>query len=99
MTSSQAATKALQILVPQTRSPGVVVFALGRPLKAGETVSAFSLRLGRKVRPPTLRLHRRAWLFWEDLVHGAMFAHPSVVLVLDVATGKVLEQANINMFR
>ena len=56
------------------------------------------LALPESHRQPELRLRGRAWLFWEDLAYGAQFAHPSVLLVVDDRSGRILWQSNIDMY-
>jgi hypothetical protein len=44
----------------------------------------------RVVRLRAPRLKGPAWLFWEDLAPGALFAHSSVLLLLDARSGHVV---------
>ena len=39
---------------------------------------------------PGITLRHGVWLFWEDLVHGAAFEHPSRLLLLNRTTGRVV---------
>ncbi len=98
----QANRLALRALNPRA---GVVVFGLPAPVAAGSTFlqegpGAFAVgratvqhrggdeRLVWRTRPG--RVKHRAWLYWEDLVPGALFAHPSVLLLLDARSGRVV---------
>ena len=97
LTRKQADAVAIRALQPQARSGDVVLFGLPRALRATQSVApATSSRLGltpRKAGLPLLR--RRAWLYWLDLRFGAQFQHPSVLLVVDDATGRVLRRSDI----
>jgi hypothetical protein len=103
ITRSQANKAALKALKPQREKAPVVVFGLARPLPAkavvfeaglGPRTKGRSRRSGNvtrttiKVRP----VGRRAWLFWEDLAPDGLFQKPSVLLLVDDRTGRVLRR-------
>jgi len=69
----------------------VTVFALATPLAGGDTVEASFGGV------PRLRVHTRSWLFWEDLGHGFLFPHPSLLLLLD-AHGRVLAERPLEAY-
>jgi hypothetical protein len=80
----QVTRVALAALRP-AREPGlVVVFSPSRPIPRGTLVY--------EARSPTLayRILRPVWLYWEDLSYGAMFAHPSVLLLIDAGSGHIV---------
>ncbi|HEY1690505.1 MAG TPA: hypothetical protein VGF95_16755 [Solirubrobacteraceae bacterium] len=39
---------------------------------------------------------QKAWLFWADLEPGADFEHPSVLVLVSVSSGKVLERRDLS---
>ncbi len=100
----RAAAIALDALgVHQSNSP-VIVFGLPRPVGPGtrldqdgpgpgEHLSTSHTPFGSVV---TIHLHRgigrRVWLFWADLYPYALFAHPSLLVLIDPRTGQVLSR-------
>ena len=60
------------------------MFGLAKPLPAGAKIESAVGGM------PRLRLHRPAWLFWEDLGHGVLFPHPGRLLLLDAADSRVI---------
>jgi hypothetical protein len=85
---------AIRFLTP-AGEPGiggrVTLFALPSALAPGTTIEAAAGGMS----PVTVR--KRAWLFWEDLGHGVLFPHPSVLLLLD-DTGAVLADRPMTSF-
>ena len=98
MTASQADAVAINALAPEAYPSSVALFGLPDALKAGNNIEAYSFSSHARYRPPELRLHAAAWLFWEDLAYRAGFAHPSVVLVVDDKTGRILWRKNVDMY-
>jgi hypothetical protein len=103
----QADVIALSVLQPQTAGGQVRLYRLPRPLgsrahvdQAGTPSSQVGpARFGGKrgaryIRTPLSRksIGRRAWLYWEDLAPSALFAHPSVLLLIDARNGRVLSR-------
>lgn len=75
---------ALKALKPQKEKGLVVVFSLPRRVATGKLIyeSAPGLRT-------TLKVCNPVWLYWEDLAYGAMFSHPSRLLLVDATNGRV----------
>ncbi|MHB8658587.1 MAG: hypothetical protein ACYC91_11635 [Solirubrobacteraceae bacterium] len=109
LTRAQAARVALGVLQPSRSSGPVVVFGL--PLSKGSDVveagpgvfsgrhlsfqhRGFDTHLVLRMRAP--RLRGPAWLFWEDLAPGALFAHPTVLLLLDARSGRVVVRKRLD---
>ena len=90
----EAAKVALKVLRPQAeKSDRVVVFGLPRPLKPRQSVIESGIAGEAEVQVLTPRpVGRRAWLFWADLDYGAKFRHPSRLVLIDDATGRVLKR-------
>ena len=102
--SRQAATRvAVRALGVRHSSSPAIVFALRRPLGARTTLNQDGPGPGERVTVrrnqfgATLTIHlsrrrigRSAWLFWEDLQPYAEFAHPSLLILIDARTGRVL---------
>jgi hypothetical protein len=85
---------AIAILHPGRSSGPTVVFALPSPVSAGASV--FEAK-------PATRIHSRrlahpTWLFWEDQQYQALFTHPSVLLLIDAQTGRVVRQSRLDYF-
>jgi hypothetical protein len=82
ITKTEATAIALAKLKPQ-KDEAAFVFALPKRLapsaKVGEGHGGFERKVG-----------KRAWLFWKDLEPYALFAHRSVLLLIDDETGRVL---------
>jgi hypothetical protein len=94
LTHGAATRIALRILRPQ-RIPGpVVVFSLPVPLRRGGLV----YEAGPPPVPRIEPLARRAYLYWEDLSHGAFFAHSSRLVLIDAQSGKLIRSENMNWF-
>src|SRR4051794_27356807 len=94
LTRTQANAKALAALKPEKlHGPtGVVVYGTTHALHAGKWVWALSVPKGKRHRRTVKRkpLKSDAWLFWMDPQWGAEFSHPSPMLLIDDATGKVV---------
>src|SRR4029077_20258558 len=74
----------------------LVLFAPTKPLKASDVVNvATGKRKGKLSKRP---LGRRTWLFWEDLMPGAMFRHPSLMLLVDADTGRVFRGVHLSLY-
>jgi hypothetical protein len=85
VTREQANAIALAKLRPQ-RDPGpVALFGLSRPLAAGTVVTEGG---GSPAAPRVLR--RKTWLFWIDHEPRGRFVHPSTLLLVDDARGRVV---------
>lgn len=76
---------ALAALKPQTIPGRIVVYGLDAPLPAGSVV-AEAVGAGKGV--PVAKTAGKAWLYWADLAHGALYEHPSFVILVDDRTGK-----------
>jgi hypothetical protein len=95
---------ALRALKPPKKGAGtrvtVAIFGLRAPLGAGAVVTeggpkkaqGSRVRTTETVRP----LGARTWLFWRDSKYGAMFSHPSVLLLIDDRSGKVTSRRRLN---
>jgi hypothetical protein len=105
LTRAQADRTALKLLHPST-AKRVVVFGLRAPVAAASYVidggpdAAQPARLvHRNGGTETIssasrgRVARAVWLFWEDLRPYTEFEHPSVLLLLDAATGHVVRRS------
>lgn len=92
LTRARATRIALAALKPAKThtGTGVVLYRLPHALRARDRVDRFR---GVRHQPRGKRLGRRKWLFWEDLAPGALFAHESVILLVDDRTGRVKSQA------
>ncbi len=99
----QALATAMHALGPAGERSPLIVFSMPTPLSprarvdqdgpgSGERVSVRRRRFGRRliVAESSRGIGRRAWLFWADLAPAAQFSHPSVLVLVDAATGKVL---------
>ena len=72
--------------------PGAVVSEAGPGPQ-----SRVTRRAGRVVVRPKLKpVKRRAWLVWEDLVPGALFEHPSVAVLVDDRTRRVIGRQDMS---
>lgn len=104
LSSTRARQIALRILAPERQVGDVVVFGLAHALGSSDTVfpvvsGSGEIRLPRKGNGPLVRerpIGQRAWLFWEDLAHGARFQHPSRLLLLSDRSGRVLRNQAYN---
>ncbi len=96
ITRGRADAIALQKLGTGDLAGMVALFGEPSPLPAGDVVGAWSLST-RSRSMPSVRLRHRAWLFWEDLIYGAGLAHPSQMLLVDDASGRVLAHIDLNM--
>jgi hypothetical protein len=67
----------------------VIVFRSRAPLAARTRVGVADPK-GR-----TVRLRHRAWLFWANLVPTADLDHPSVLLLVDADTGRLVKVARL----
>ena len=103
LTRAQAGAAALRVLDPANASAPVIVFGLPSPVAAGSYVfdgGPDSRTRQRTVHTlggleviathPRARVRRRAWLFWEDERPYTEFSHPSRLVLVDAATGRVL---------
>ena len=97
---SDADRAALRALEPEDRKGNVAVYRLPRPLRPGTIVAEGLDRPATRPRDvPGFRLERgRAWMYWMDLDNGAMFGHPSVLLMIDDFTGRVALRRNFDWF-
>jgi PKD repeat protein len=106
MTRAQAAKRALVALHPERSKGQAVVFGLPKPLARGSEVleagpgpatrGATKTATGKiTIKLPHRPLRAKAWLFWEDLAPGALFEHPSVMVLVDDRSGKVVRRQNM----
>ena len=103
ITRSQANKAALRALKPQRAKGPVVVFGLPKPVAArslvfeagpGPRTKGRTRRRGSVV-TTTLRdkpLASRAWLFWADHAPNGQFQKPSVLLLVDDRSGRVVRR-------
>jgi hypothetical protein len=101
---SQADRIAARTLKTASARGPAILFGLPRPLKAGTGISESGRGPGVRERPRAGRggravlvqrrrgLARRAWFYWEDLAPRAAFSHPSRMLLVDDATGRVVRR-------
>jgi len=104
---------ALRVLGTAKLRRPVVLFGLPRSLAKGTRVMEAGpgpttrkktkfkrTRFGLKAitRVANARLPRRAWLFWEDLLPYGEFQHPSILLLIDDRTGRVLRRQAESLF-
>jgi hypothetical protein len=80
---SSADRAALRALAPAKKQGAVVVFALGRKLRASDVLSEPSPKPARG-----RALGHGGWLYWMDLEYRSDFAHPSVVVLIDDRNGR-----------
>lgn len=87
--------RALAILDPRARHGrgGIAIYRLPSPLPTGATVSE-ALAGATPMRP--VKLHSRTWIYWADLAPGARFGHPSVLLLLDARSGRIVAQQRLS---
>jgi hypothetical protein len=101
LTRKQATQIALKALAPQkSKRVSVVVFGLTKPVPARTFVYEARPKkiIGTKApnnTPVGARTGAPAWVFWEDLSYGAMFAHPSVMLLVDDRTGRIVKRQSM----
>ena len=90
ITRERANAIALRVFKPQREEGPVVVFGLPAPLGAKQSVTvAGPQRLGLvKAKGKLKALGASTWLYWEDLHYGALFQHPSKLLLVDGRSGK-----------
>lgn len=109
LSRGQAARDALRVLRVRKYRGQVVVFALPGPVHAGALISdagpdattaRSTLVVQRGFRTLTetnvgRRTRGRVWLFWADLAPGAAFEHPSVLLLIDARSGRVVKEQGL----
>lgn len=76
----------------------MALFGLSRPLARGTLVEALKTIKSTTHLGASAGLRRPAWLFWEDLAYGADFEHPSVLLLIDAGSGRVIERTPLGLF-
>jgi hypothetical protein len=102
----RAVVIALKALAPTKVKGSVVVYGLPTPLAAGTIVSeagpsgtARTSKLkGRAqlvTRVRSWKTTKKAWLFWMDLAPGAYWSHPTKLVLVDDATGRVTASAKL----
>ena len=98
ITRAKAEAKVLQLLKVKGSDQNVIVFGLGKPLRASQSVTMASasqlgiVRPSRAVKRSLPRLGRKVWMFWADYVPYAHFTHPSELILIDDRTGRVIRQ-------
>lgn len=100
LTRPQANAVALKALAPQKLKGPAILFGLAAPLGAKAVVveaGSPSLTAVPFV-PRGAPLGKRAWLFWLDQAAYAQFLHPSRLLLVDDATGKVLRSVPMSLY-
>src|SRR5262245_38962427 len=102
----RAVAVALEALAPAKAKGSVVVYGLPTPLPPGTIVSeagpsgtAKTSRLKGRAqlvsRTRSWKTKGKAWLFWADLAPGAYWSHPSRLVLVDDATGRVTASAKL----
>lgn len=85
---------AIHALRPARSPSATVLFGLGSPVRAGSAVFEAAPGTTAHVRP----LKHATWLFWEDQGFQELFVHPSVLLLVDAKTGKVMRKSQLGWF-
>ena len=86
VTHEQADEIALKTLKAKKAGQGVALFASPKAVKKGSVVGESGADGTGAPKAKTLK--DKAYLYWFDLSYGAMFEHPSTLLLLDAKTGK-----------
>ncbi len=94
ITRAEAERAAVRALGARSERGPTRVFGLPSPLSRGDRVYEAGGPGTRRVRS----LKRAAWFFWQDLAPGAGFAHPSVLLLIDARSGKVVRRQKLQWF-
>jgi hypothetical protein len=91
---------AVTTLRPDARRGRVVLFGLPQPVSARQSIAIASpSRLGLVVKKQGLKPSRRTvWLYWLDLAFEAKFEHPSTLLLVDDATGRVIYRRALSYY-
>jgi hypothetical protein len=94
LSSRAIRARAMRILHPRARrsNTGTVIYRLPAALAPGAVIGE---GLPGSSAMQTLRLRTRAWLYWADLAPGSRFEHPSILLVLDARSGRVVAQRRL----
>lgn len=100
ITREQANAVALRVLKPQALKGPTILFGLPKTLGARQVVvEAGSKSLAAKpFIPKGAPVGRKAWLFWLDQAAYARFLHPSRLLLVDDAGGKVLRNVAMSLY-
>jgi hypothetical protein len=113
LTRDRAEQVAMRELDPQRSKTPVVLFGLREPVEKGALVfeggaGPGSRRRTRSVRRKGYRgtvtriaekpLRGDAWLFWLDRMPRGEFQHPSVLLLVDDRTGRVVRERNMTWY-
>jgi hypothetical protein len=89
MTYKHASRIALRTLAPERARTPVVLFGLPHAVSSRSRV----FEVARGLAKPRLgRIGRRSYLFWLDQAPGAMFMHPSTLLLVDARSGKIVRR-------
>jgi len=94
LTHAAATRIALRILQPRHEAGPVVVFSVPAPVGRGGRV----YEAGPPPMPRVKPLARAVYVYWEDLSHGAFFAHSSRLLLIDARTGRPVRSARMKWF-
>jgi hypothetical protein len=94
ITHATATRIALRALHPQHDPGPVVVFSLPHPVRRG----GFVYEAGPVPVPGVSPLASAAYVYWEDLAHGAFFAHASRLVLIDARSGRIVRREDMNWF-
>jgi len=94
ITHAAATRIALGVLAPKHEPGPVVVFSLPAPLGRGHLV----YEAGPPPVPRITPLAQPAYVYWEDLSHGAFFAHSSRLVLIDARTGRLVRSESMEWF-
>lgn len=89
LSRKEAEAVALRVLKPE-REKRVILFGLPAPLEATQSVAIASPKrgLGYAKADGLKAVGVEAWVFWEDLMPGAKFQHPSKLLLVSDHDGR-----------
>ena len=94
LTHAAATRIALGVLQPRRQPGPVVVFSLPTAVGRGHLV----YEAGPPPVPDITPLAQPAYVYWEDLSHGAFFAHSSRLVLIDARTGRLVRSENMDWF-
>lgn len=91
---ARATAIALHILRPARAHGPTVLFTAPVPVRAGSSVVESAPGASVRAHPLT----RAAWLYWEDEDYESLFEHPSVLLLVDAGTGRIIRRQAMSWF-